>query len=143
MKRRITAAVSMFLLFSCLSLILGYNAHQFFSHQYFFSWSMRVCIRGLAIPAVRSWLALLEGCSLLATVWMCFGREYIKYKSKMIHVCLDIYTPMAEGQGQYGTARWLEEKDKARVFTMVHVDLGTPLLRELIAYGREDLEGQL
>lgn len=143
MKRRIIAAVGIFLVFSCLSLLLGYNAHQFFSRQYSFSWSMLVCVTGLSIPTVRSWWVLLEASSLLAAAWMCFGREYVKYKSKMVHVCLDIYTPMAEGQGQYGTARWLAEKDKARVFTMVHVDRGAPLIRELIAHGQDDLEGQL
>ena len=74
---------------------------------------------------------------------MVFSREYIKYKSKMVHVCLDIKTPAAEGQGQYGTAHWLSKQDKEKAFTVVHVDINSPCLQQLKACGRDDLEGCL
>lgn len=61
----------------------------------------------------------------------------------MLHVCLDIDTPAAEGQGQYGTAHWLPKKERDRVFTVIHVDHTTSKLRELVEHGRDDLEGYL
>jgi len=142
MKRRLIAAAVALLLFSCLALVGAYNAHQFFSRQFLFSWRMLVCLRGLASPKVRAWWLLLEACALAAILWMVFGREYIKYKSKMIRVCPGIETPQAEGQGQYGTAHWLEKKEMATAFTVIHLN-SLPELTDLAAHGRDDLRDDL
>ena len=110
MKRRLVAAAITLLLFSCLAVLGAYNIHQLLSRQLSFSWHMSVCLRAvIRKPVIRLWFFLLEGCALLLVFWMAFSREYIKYQSKMIHVCLDIETPAAEGQGQYGTAHWLKD----------------------------------
>lgn len=143
MKRRLIAAAITLLLFSCLAVLGAYNIHQLLSRQFVFSWRMPACFLALLHePTIRRWFLLLEGCALLAVFWMVFGREYIKYKSKMVHICLDIETPAAEGQGQYGTAHWLREKDKEWAFTVVHVD-SSALIQELRARGRDDLEDSL
>lgn len=144
MKRRFAAAAVTLLLFSCLAVLGAYNIHQILSHQLLFSWRLPICLAAIfQTPTVRLWFLLLEGCALLLVAWMLFGREYIKYKSKMVHVCLDIWTPAADGQGQYGTAHWLPQKEKETVFTAVLVDGGAAVLQELVAQGRDDLEGCL
>ncbi len=141
MKRRYAAATATLLLFSCLAMVAGYNIHQLLSRQYFFSYRMLVCFQVLGNPAVRAWFFLLEAVALLTVIWLMFGREHINYRSKMIHVCLNLYTPAPEGQGQYGTARWMEEREKSRAFTAVHIDKGS--LQALIDHGQDDLEGCL
>lgn len=141
MKRRVAAAVVSLLLFSCLALVSGYNLHQLLSQQYLFSWRMLVCLRALVVPAVRTWFFLLETVALLAMIWVMFGREHIGNNSKMIHVCQRIYTPAPDGHGEYGTACWMSEHEKSQAFTAVHIDRGS--LQELIAHGRDDLEGCL
>lgn len=141
MRRRLMAAACMLLFFSCLAVLTAYNAHQLFSQQMLFSWSMILCFGAVVTdPIVRVWWLLLEGFAVIAVIWMTFGREYIKYKSKLHHVCLDIYTPEADGQGQYGTARWMTGKEVERVFTTVHIDHGGPVIRDLIEHGYDDLE---
>lgn len=141
MKRRLVAAAITLLLFSCLAVLGAYNIHQLLSRQLSFSWRISVCALGaIQVPAVRRWFGLMECCAGLLIYWIAYSRDYIKFRSKMDHICLDIYTPRAEGQGQYGTARWLTERDKGRAFTAVHVDRGAPMLRELIAHGKDDLE---
>ena len=144
MKRRLIAAAISLLLFSCLAVLGAHNIHQLLSHQLSFSWHISVCLLTIVKdPLVRLWFLLLESCAFLAVFWMAFGREYIKYKSKMIHVCLDIDTPAAEGQGQYGTAHWLSKREREKVFTAIHVDCTTSKLQELMEHGRDDLEGYL
>lgn len=142
MRRRLVAAAVTLLLFSWLALLGAYNIHQLLSHQALFSYRMAVCLQGLTIPTIRTWFLLLEGCGLLLISWMLFGREYIKYKSKMIQICPGIETPKAEGQGQYGTARWLTVPELERSFTVVEVDRHTPLLRKLVRLAQDDLEGE-
>ncbi len=140
MKRRLTAAAVMLLLFSLLAVCCAYNFHQVLSGQMNLSPLLWICLQGLAIPRVRTWYILLECFAVVAVVWMTFGRDYIKYKSKMRHVCLDIYTPEADGQGQYGTARWMTERELSSAFTVVQLDL-SPETRDLIEHGYDDLEG--
>lgn len=141
MKRRLTAAAIMLLFLSFLAVFGAYNIHQILSGQMELSPLFGVCLRGLATPQIRTWYILLECFALVFAVWMVFGREYVKYRSKMRHVCLDIYTPEADGQGQYGTARWMTEKEKEAAFTVVSIDLGGPVVRKLIEHGYDDLEG--
>lgn len=141
MKRRYAAAAITLLLFSCLAVVASYNIHQLLSRQYFFSYRMLACFQALGDSPVRAWFLLLEAVALLTVIWLLFGREHINYRSKMIHVCLNLYTPAPEGQGQYGTACWLAEREKSRAFTAVHIDRGA--LKELIDHGQDDLEGCL
>lgn len=139
MKRRLTAAAIMLLFFSLLAVFGAYNIHQVLSGQMDFSPLLWVCLRGLAVPRIRTWYILLECFAVVAVAWMTFGRDYIKYKSKMRHICLDIYTPEPDGQGQYGTARWMTKREMDRAFTVVSIDHREPMIRELIDHGYDDL----
>lgn len=141
MKRRMTAAAVMLLLFSCLSLVGAYNAHQLFSLDGHFSLSLWRCLTGVAKAApARHWFFLLEACALVTVIWMLFSRQHVKYESNTVQICPGIVTPVADGQGQYGTARWMSEQELASVFLSVRVDPNDELLRELRRAGRDDLE---
>ncbi|MEA4932753.1 MAG: hypothetical protein VB071_04080 [Lawsonibacter sp.] len=50
-----------------------------------------------------------------------------------------IKTPKAEGQGQYGTARWMGKDEIPDTFTVVQIDRNNPLIRRLMDEGRSDL----
>lgn len=142
MKKRGAAATVTLLFFSCVAVVAAYNIHQLLSRQLFFSCRMGTCLQAVfTVPAVRAWFLLMECFSLLAVAWLLFGREYIKYKSDMLRVCPGIETPKAEGQGQYGTARWLSDKERETVFTCVRLDLKAPELHRLMCQGYDDLEG--
>lgn len=65
-------------------------------------------------------LTALLGTALLAALFS--GANSLNYRSKMRRITPDISTPCAAGQGQYGTARWLNGKDYAAVFCAVRLD---------------------
>lgn len=69
-------------------------------------------------------------------------QNYIKYKSDMQSITPDIATPKAEGQGQYGTASWLDSRQYSGAFSAVKIDKQSLLIRELISMGDEDLKGR-
>lgn len=140
-KRRVTAAAVSLLLFSCLALLGAYNAHQLFSREANYSLSLWHCLTGtIRLPPARHWFLLLEACALLTVIWMLFSRQHVQYKSSTVKICPGIETPVADGQGQYGTARWMSEEELASVFLSVKVDPNDEVLRELRKAGRDDLE---
>ena len=71
---------------------------------------------------------------------MLFSRSYIKYKSDMQYVTPDIQTPKAEGQGQYGTAHWLQPGDFDKAFYPVEIDAHSSLIWSLVEHGQDDLK---
>jgi len=62
------------------------------------------------------------------------------YQSELINVTEDIQTPAPVGQYQHGSARWLKEKEKAKVFDMYVIDPSNSVISELIATGYDNLE---
>lgn len=127
--------------FSLLSLLLSRNIHALLSGLPL-NWSPLVCVQDLTIPPILRWFLMLEGLSILAVAWMLFGREHIQYRSKMIEVVPgEVFTPQAEGQGQYGTARWMTEKELKKAFTAVTVDSHAALLERLLEEAEMEQKG--
>lgn len=63
-----------------------------------------------------------------------------EYKSEMQEVIPGLLeTPKAAGQGQYGTAKWLQPEQFPTAFHAVLLDRNAPLLKELIEHGMDDL----
>lgn len=62
----------------------------------------------------------------------------LKYRSKMRYVTPDIVTPCADGQGQFGTARWLSPKQFSKYFSTWNVSLSD--LDVLLQAGQQDRE---
>lgn len=52
----------------------------------------------------------------------------------------DIYRPQLVGQYQHGSARWLKEKERKRVFTHQMIDPNNHILQILLKTGYNDLE---
>lgn len=96
-------------------------------------------LSGLNIRTVLLFFLIFTAAGATLVFYMLFSRSYIKYKSDMQHVTPDIQTPKAEGQGQYGTARWLQPGDFGDAFHLVVVDAHSDLIRLLMEHGQDDL----
>ena len=62
----------------------------------------------------------------------------VDYQSRMQRITPKIITPCADGQGQCGTARWMEASEKRQVFTVWKVPRRSAGLRELRKTGKSD-----
>lgn len=87
----------------------------------------------------------MEGIGLLIALMILldgYSGAVKKYSGKRIRICAGIDTPAPAGNGEYGTARWMSEKDKDELWTVIELDRNSQKLRELAAHGRDDLEGE-
>ena len=61
------------------------------------------------------------------------------YQSELVRVAEDIYTPAPVGQFQHGSARWLREPEKSKVFGTQVIDPANSVIRKLLDTGYDDL----
>lgn len=64
----------------------------------------------------------------------------LNYRSRMWVVTPDIITPCADGQGQFGTARWLKEADIPRFYSIWRVPGKKDGFQALMQAGARDRE---
>lgn len=93
----------------------------------------------VSVPQVGRMYGILTATLGLLLVWILASGSSLKYRSDMQQVTPDIYTPCADGQGQFGTARWLSKNKYGKCFTVrtlaEHEELET-----LLAAGIQDKE---
>ncbi len=97
------------------------------------------CIAGLFTQRQQSLLFLsFEGFVCLCGVlfWVQNNRPY---QSELVRVAEDIYTPASVGQFQHGSARWLRDTEKSKVFGTQIISPQNELIRELLDTGYSDL----
>ena len=97
------------------------------------------CIAGLFTQRQQSLLFLsFEGFICLCGVlfWVQNNRPY---QSELVRVAEDIYTPAPVGQYQHGSARWLRDSEKSKVFGTQVISPQNELIRELLDTGYSDL----
>lgn len=70
-----------------------------------------------------------------AAILVTYSRSYI---SKLQIITPEIYTPGAVGQNQYGSAKWMKEKDKAKTFATIIINPKKPMYKKLILEGKKD-----
>ena len=139
MRKKIIPCTLMFLMLAVAALYIGYNADALLSGTRACSTSFWVVLRGaFEIPKARAFVLLLIAADALFVIGTMMMQEYIKYRSDMRQVTPDIETPQAAGQGQYGTARWLEQSQYPKRFDTVQIDENSRVIRELIAHGYDE-----
>lgn len=74
--------------------------------------------------------------TVLLLIWILVSTTYLNYRSNMQRITPDIITPCADGQGQFGTARWMKQEDIGRFFGVWKVPKQEPWFKELIAAGQ-------
>jgi hypothetical protein len=140
MKRRLITAAIALVPSIYLSLIGAYNLHFLLTGHPNWTPNPIIALAILGIPKAQTLFLLLFAMFLLGIAWMVFGREYIKYRSDMYQVTPDIKIPRPEGQGQYGTAWWLDPKKFDQTFATAKIDTKSELITSLINSGYDDLK---
>jgi len=134
MKKRLIAGGLALLLFFWLSLVISSNFGLLLAGQ------MKKCslrtFKMLAVLAadprsIKLFLLLAIG-SVLLVLWMLFGNSYLNYKSDMYEVVPGFSIPRPEGQGQHGTAWFMQPKKFAVVFASAETEETLPLPPELM-----------
>jgi len=109
--KKILGALLLFLLIAGLLLPLAAtNSHYYFAKEYgSFTGHLPDCWYGIAaIPQARSFYLIYAGLTLLWIYWIFWGYRLFNTNTPMQKITPDIYTPCPAGNGQYGTARWME-----------------------------------
>lgn len=97
------------------------------------------CLTGLFAEKQQLLMFLsFEGFILLCCV-LFFVQNSRTYQSELIQIADDIYTPASVGQYQHGSARWLKESEKDKVFKSQLIDPANPIIKELLDSGYDNL----
>ncbi len=97
------------------------------------------CIRGVFVNERQGMLfAAFEGFILLLGI-LFFVQNSRSYQSELVKVTEDISTPIAVGQYQHGSSRWMGEREKDRIFSYCMINPAHPVIRELLESGYEGL----
>lgn len=87
---------------------------------------------------IRKFYLLYLAGTALGLLWILINGTYLKYRSDMQVITPDIVTPRADGQGQFGTARWLPKEQIGRFFAIWKVPGKSEWFRDLMAAGEAD-----
>ena len=138
-KRQTVAVIVISMFCICLSAMLAYNLHYILIHERTLcSFSPLVIIEGLKHEQkIRQFTMLFSAVAMIGILWTAYGQHQLNYKSRMIEVTPDIIIPAHEGQGQYGTAWFLDKNKYDEFFSTVAVDEQSERLSRLINQGRE------
>lgn len=118
MKKRLFAASLTFLFLLFLCAILVSNFHLFMTQgRQACTLQPTILLKQLFSPQAGKLFLLFTALSALAVLWALFGQSYLNYRSTMYQVVPGFEIPMPEGQGQYGTAWWMEKKDYGKHFS--------------------------
>lgn len=74
--------------------------------------------------------------TVLLLIWILVSTTYLNYRSNMQRITPDIITPCADGQGQFGTARWMKPADIGRFFGIWNIPKQQAWFKELMAAGQ-------
>ena len=72
----------------------------------------------------------------LMLLWVLVCSNYLNYRSNMQQITPDILTPCAAGQGQFGTARWMQHTEAHRFFGVWKIAKRQEWFNRLIATGK-------
>jgi len=138
MKRMIAVIVS-FAAVCWLSLAGAYNLTCLLTAQKdLLGVNLPTMLAALENPDTMKFFLLLIACGVLLIVAALVSRASINYKSRMREVVPDLSIPQAEGQGQYGTAKFLDSAKYGEVWSSVKVSDADPTLRHLMRESEEE-----
>ncbi|AEY65611.1 VirD4-like conjugal transfer protein, CD1115 family [Clostridium sp. BNL1100] len=99
---------------------------------------IKECIESIrTVKKHRLLFLCFEGLSfcLAASLMVSYSRNYI---SKLQCITPKIYTPVAAGQNQFGSARWMTEKEKAKAFDTAVINHKDEFYKALLEAGKKD-----
>lgn len=73
----------------------------------------------------------------LLLIWILVSTTYLNYRSNMQWITPKIKTPCADGQGQFGTARWMKPEEIGEYYSIWKVPSRQEWFQQLLEAGRE------
>lgn len=129
---RIIATAIMTLIMLYLSLVFSVNLDLFLSQkQEVFLFSIPVLIVQIfSLPMAKKFFMLFAAAGTTGILYILFAQSYIKYRSDVVEITPEITIPQGIGEGQYGSAWFLDKKDFSQKFYSVHIpkSMYAPLL---------------
>ena len=92
----------------------------------------------LATPRALLLALLSVAAGLLCILWALFGNSYLNYRSNMYEVVPGFKIPRPAGQGQFGTAWWLDPREYSKCFATAEAPLALPLSQDLTQYYEQE-----
>ena len=92
----------------------------------------------LATPRALLLTLLFAAAGLLFVLWGLFGNSYLNYRSNMYEVVPGFKIPRPAGQGQFGTAWWLDPREYSKCFATAEAPLALPLNQDLAQYYEQE-----
>lgn len=139
-KTRVTATIFSSLLSVLLALELAGNAELLLTHQQQLLTLHPLRLLALLTPRGRLLWALISALGLLGVWWAVFSSASLNYRSRMVEIVPGFEVPAPEGQGQHGTAWWLDKREYDRVFETIDTSRPVPLPEELEQRYRDEME---
>lgn len=139
-KMQYATVITVFLILSAFSIFASTAIHKFLIRadrvpKYY---PLKYCINSImTVEKHRLLFLCFLGFAILlsAALLMSYSRNYI---SKLQRITPKIYTPVAAGQNQYGSARWMKEKDKSKVFATTFINPKNYVFETLIEAGNAE-----
>ena len=123
MKKRLIFAIILFVLLCAVCLPVAYYLHAVLSRQTLdLSFQLGRIVSGVfhTPMLLRLWLLMCALCALFC-VWAIVGSSYLSYKNGMYQVTPLIPVPLPAGNGEYGTAWWMSERQLRQSFAEIHI----------------------
>lgn len=139
-KMQYTTVISVFVILAAFSVFASTAIHKILMGadrvpKYY---PIKYCIHSIrTVENHRLLFLCFLGFALLvsAALLVSYSRNYI---SKLQKITPKIYTPVKAGQNQYGSARWITEKEKAKAFDTMIINPKDPVFSKLIELGKKE-----
>lgn len=137
--RRLSIAVVMLLIWSLLMMMVAVNLDNIMTGKPIMLEPRFVFFEVWKIPkAIQLWL-LSSSLGLVYIISVLIGNFGLENRSGMQSIIPGIKIPKAAGQGQYGTAQFLNDQKYDSVWEKVYI-IKDERIKELIKYGKEEGE---
>lgn len=143
-KTQIFLYTSLFILFSIYLIVLS-NAvanYKFFSGQTFRLNNILVAISGFNNPKQITTYLIFELCNFIIFAFIIYTKliQPKGFTSNEIQITPDIKIPAPAGQGQFGSAWFMEDKTKDKVFKSNIIDINNEKIKYLLETGDSDIK---
>lgn len=142
LKEKILLSSLFLLLSSILNLCFSASLHNFMTKkQSTFTWiPLWNCLVGLVTQKQQLLLFLSFEGMIVLCCFLFWIQNDKSYQSRLMKITENISTPESVGQYQYGSARWLKEKERDQVFAYQIFDPKHEIIQQLLKTGYDDLE---
>lgn len=140
MKRRLIAAGICFFFLLLLSLFFAGNLDLLLTQGRTACTLQPILLlkRILATPRALLLTLLSTAAGLLCILWALFGNSYLNYRSNMYEVVPGFKIPGPTGQGQFGTAWWLDPHQYGKCFAAADAPRELSLSEDLAQYYEQE-----